>query len=331
MDLYPTSDQEQIIEAAASYMKGELPADRLPTAGDAGVGVGAWRSLAAMGWFAMGVAEDKGGLGLSVVEEALVLREVGRQAGPLSVLATALAASAAAALGDTVLVADLASGARRAAFGLVDARDGGYRLLDVVHADLVLAWDTSGIGLADLTAFPGRRPVRCIDLSLQALSADAPAAGDIRWAPADLVRRARLLAAAFLVGGAEATRDLSTEYAKVRVQYGKPIGAFQAISHACARMALGCEEAVSMLQFAAVCVRDEKEQPDFQAAAARVVAARVAYDNATAAMQLFGGYGQTYDYLPHFYLKQAILIGMLGGGADEDLAAVISVASTLGD
>jgi len=331
MDLYPTSDQVEIIDAAADFLRAELPAERLPKVTPDGLSPKAWAALAEMGWFAMGISEEDGGLGLSVIEEALVMREFGRQAAPPSILATVLAAHAAASLGDSALTAALAGGEKRACFGLLDPRDGTYRLLDAARTEVVVVWTSDTLGIADRTAFPDQREVESMDATIQTILTGPLPAGALKvaGAGAGVVRRATLLSAALLTGGAEATRDMSAEYAKVRVQYDKPIGAFQSIANKCANMAVACEAAYSLLQFACVAARDEKEQPDFQAAAARVVAAAAAYDGAVDTMQVFGGYGQTYEYLPHFYLKQAILIGALGGGADTYLDSVLAVDSML--
>jgi len=134
-----------------------------------------------------------------------------------------------------------------------------------------------------------------------------------------------------LTGGAEAARDISSEYAKVRHQFGKPIGSFQAISHPLAEMAVRCESAVAALFYAAVCVRDQLRERDLYCAVARSVAHTANYENAKAAMQVHGGYGQTYEYLPHFYLKRAVIYGLTGGGVETDEAEILAAESILSD
>jgi alkylation response protein AidB-like acyl-CoA dehydrogenase len=333
MDLHPTRDHDEISETAADYLSRELPADRAPKLTETSLTPAQWRGLADMGWFAMALPEEAGGLGMSVVEEALVLREFGRNLLPPSTLATMLAARLALELGQTEQAGALASGALRAAIAVpVQAAKingpatGAYRLVDTHRADIAIGWSPEGAFLAPLDAFAGRVVARPVDASLEICTAEGLDAGRAFWrddAQTDFNARARVLTAAMLTGGAEAVRDLSAEYVKVRHQFGRPIGAFQAIAHPCADMAVRCEAALSCLFYASVCVRDGLAERDLYTASARSVAYHAAYDNAAASMQVHGGYGQTYEYLPHFYLKRAMIYGLVGGGVEVDEAAVV--------
>jgi alkylation response protein AidB-like acyl-CoA dehydrogenase len=329
MDLHPTDDQLEIISSAADYLGREFPPTRMPRQ-TAAPTAGEWRGLADMGWFGMGLSEADGGLGLSIVEEALVVREFGRVLAPPSSLATVLAGHLAAAAGDAPLVEALVSGASRAGFA-IPANTGGYWLVDADGVEVFVLWTPAGGLLADRDAFADARPVRAVDDSLQALSASGFDAGRARarLEGADFQHRARLLTAAMLTGGAEATRDISAEYAKTRQQFGHPIAVFQAISHRCADMAVDCEAAAAILQYAAVCVRDAHPEAELYAAAAKTVAGNAARNAAAGAMQIFGGYGQTYEYLPHFYLKRAHIYDALGGGPRADAEPILAAASTL--
>lgn len=335
MDLHPSDDQLEIITSAQDYLARELPADRMPKRTDTAATGKEWRGLADMGWFGLGLAEADGGLGLSVIEEALVLREFGRNLVPPQALATVLAAHLAAAAGDADLVAALTSGDKRAGFALptgeaADGLSGPYRLLDADGADLFVIWTPAGGLLAHRDGFGNTQPLNSLDASLQVLGAEAldPAAIRARDPSAGFQHRARLLAAAMLTGGAEATRDLAAEYAKVRMQFGRVIGSYQAISHPCAEMAVDAEASVSILQYAAVCVRDGSEEAEMYTAAAKLVAGEAARKAGIAAMQVHGGYGQTYEYLPHFYLKRAHIYQALGGGWRGAAAPVLDASSS---
>src|SRR5688500_4591639 len=123
MDLYPTGDQQEIITSAQDYLAREMPADRMPKQTTTSASGREWRGLADMGWFGLGLSEEVGGLGLSVVEEALVLREFGRNLAPPATLATVLAGHLAAAGGDAALVEALITGARRAGFAIPAGSD----------------------------------------------------------------------------------------------------------------------------------------------------------------------------------------------------------------
>lgn len=336
MDLHPTSDQLEIMTSAQDYLARELPADRMPKQTATTATGKEWRGLADMGWFGLGLAEEAGGLGLTVVEEALVMREFGRNLVPPSALATVLAAHLAAAGGDAALVEALTSGNKRAGFAIPAGEDptdasGPFRLLDSDGADLFVVWTPTAGLLAEREAFGNTAALRSFDDSIQVLSAERLDASKVkaRDESAGFQHRARLLTAAMLTGGAEATRDLSAEYVKVRTQFGRPIGSYQAVSHPCAEMAVDAEASAAILQYAAVCVRDGSEEAEMYTAAAKMVAGDAARKAAAASMQVHGGYGQTYEYMPHFYLKRAHIYQALGGGVAAERVPIINAKSTL--
>ena len=335
MDLYPTDDQTEIVDAAADYLARELPAERAPKQEGDRLTDAEWRGLADMGWFGLGLPEASGGLGLSVVEEALIVREFGRQLLPPSALAVILAAHAAAEAGDAELTGDLITGRRRAGIAVASGRvqDGPYRLVDAAGSDVVVAWDDDALLLAELDAFEGREAAKGVDPTVAMMTAKSLPPNKARRVERStgsiLPLRASLLTAAMLTGGAEGMASRAVEYAKVRQQFGRAIGGFQAISHRLAKAAARCEASVAMLQYAAVWLRDGFDHPELEVAAARLVAADAARENAAASMQVFGGYGQTYEFLPHFFLKRALILSALGGGAPADEAAVLEASTTL--
>ncbi len=339
MDLHPTRDHQVISDSAAEYLLRELPADRSPKLTESSLSPKEWQGLADMGWFAMGLPEHAGGLGLTIVEEALVQREFGRSLLPPSTLATMLAGALAVELGDLELAGELAGGGKRAAiaipvepFTAKGPSTGAYRLVDTGRADIAIGWSPQGAFLAPLTAFKGAVEVPSMDATLDVMTAEGLDAGLAKWradTETGFNARARVLTAATLTGGAEAVRDLSAQYAKERHQFGKPIGMFQAVAHPLADMAVRCEASLAALFYAAVCVRDQLPERDLYCAAARSVAYRGAYDSASASMQVHGGYGQTYEYLPHFYLKRAVIYGLTGGGVEPDDAEVLAADSIL--
>jgi len=338
MDLHTTRDQDEIVEAVRDYLSRELPADRAPHLTETALSPAQWRGLAEMGWLSLGLPEAGGGLGLSAVEEALVLREFGRSLVPPQALATMLAAHLAAALGDGALLSAFGGGEARAAIAVPvslpaeGASAGAYRLVDTDRADVAVGWSQAGAFLAPLTAFTGLAVAPPLDATLEISTAQGLDVAQALWLghkDGAFRARASLMIAAVLTGGAEAVRDLSAEYAKVRHQFGQPIGRFQAIAHACAEMAVRAESALACLFYAAVCVRDDLPERDLYCASARSVAFHASYLNAKASMQVHGGYGQTYEYLPHFYLKRAMILGQAGGGVEADEALVLSAPALM--
>lgn len=334
MDLCPTDDQSVISTSAADFLQQEFPADRMPRHTETQMPVRAWRSLADMGWFGLGLDEAAGGLGLSVIEEALVAREFGRVLLPPSALATILAGHIAAAGDDPALVASLIEGETRAGFAV--ARDAGknerqYYLVDSNGADLFVLWSGTEASLVSRDAFAAVEVVEGLDASIEVSLAQGrePSGLQSSMDVQQFNNRARVLCAAMLVGGAEASRDISVEYAKTRQQFGRPIGEFQAISHRCAKMAVECEASLALLHYAAVAARDGAAEAETYCAAARLVAGNTAREAAENAMQIFGGYGQTYDYLPHFYLKRAHIYQALGDGGAAEGESILAAPSVL--
>jgi alkylation response protein AidB-like acyl-CoA dehydrogenase len=162
-----------------------------------------------------------------------------------------------------------------------------------------------------------------------------PAGALLGWVPAAqgaLHRQAQLLVAAQLLGMAEASRDMAVDYAQVRMQFGQPIGAFQAVKHRCANMAIGAEALRAQLVLAAIAERDGWPDAAFQVDACRLLAARCALANAGANIQMHGGIGFTAECDAHLFLLRAHLLEHLGGPVRtlrERLAGIDTVSLSL--
>jgi hypothetical protein len=117
-----------------------------------------------------------------------------------------------------------------------------------------------------------------------------------------------LLCSAQLLGVAQGARDLAVDYAKTREQFGRPIGSFQAIKHACADMAIGAEMLSSQLDMAAIALRGNGEDAAFQVAALSRLAPRIALDTARAGVQIHGGIGFSAEADAQLYVKHAHLL-----------------------
>ncbi|MCO8302505.1 acyl-CoA dehydrogenase family protein [Streptomyces sp. RKCA744] len=144
--------------------------------------------------------------------------------------------------------------------------------------------------------------------------------------PADRLRReAALLTAAQQLGSASRTVELAVEHAKRRTQFGRPIGAFQAVQHLCAGMLVRAESARSVVYAAAV-----TEEPG-DIAAAKLLADEAAVRNARDCLQVHGGMGFTWEADVHLHLKRAwVRAGQwqCAAEAEEELAA--GLLSTVG-
>jgi alkylation response protein AidB-like acyl-CoA dehydrogenase len=286
-----------------------------------------WRRLAELGLVGLGLPEEAGGLGLPVVEEALVFRVLGRHLAPVGLLASVLAARLAHASGDDSLRKGLVEGEVRA--GIALPGDPGYGTDPVVVADL----PAGGLLVHDAAlrsaASPGS-PLASVDptttlvavrLDEMSIPRDVPPG-----AASEVTALGAVLAAAMLVGSAEACRDLSVSHAATRVQFDRPIGVHQAIKHRCADMAVGCEAASTMLAFASLALRDGRVDAPFHVAAAKRVAGRTALSLAHSTVQVHGGMGFTWEHDAHLHLARARLLDRLAGTPGDQRRALLATA-----
>ena len=334
IDLLPSAEQQQIVDSVSEFFLRDMPVARLRGGGGQRITARQWQDIAALGWFGLGVAEADGGVGFSIAEEILAAEQIGRNLGSPSLGATMLAAHLAAHAGAAALLQRIVTGACRvgiaralAPSGEVPAA-GSYHLIDALDAELLLVWQDQGAGLFARTDFGNLVGCAPFDDSTElergTLSA---AATPLIWVAAtdrNLPELATLLIAAQLAGVAAAACDLAVGYAKIREQFGQPIGAFQAIKHRCADMAVATEAAHAQTCFAALMLLHNAPDAAFQVAAAAVLGARSALQNARSGVQIHGGIGFTADCDAHRYLKRAHLLEQLAGPPAMHRRALLS-------
>ena len=328
MDLEPNSDEQQLIDTAHSFLMKGMPAARLHGA-DAGRFTEDMRSqLAELGWYGLGLSEEMGGFGFTIVDEVLLFREIGRQLAPLGVLNISLAAKIAAAAGDAALVGKLISGEIGVALAVTDPNRKVSRVFEWHDASYAAIIDASGARLVELSA-GAVEPAPCLDRSVTMGFADLSKLGIAAQTDStDIDRIGRILSAAMLVGASEAMTDMIVEYAKIRETFGRPIGAYQAVRHPCADMAVSAFTARAQLFFASVCLRDGRADAGLQTDAAKVLANEAALQNADKNIQLHGGIATTDEHDAHLYLKRTHLVAQLfGGSAALDRILEASVAA----
>jgi alkylation response protein AidB-like acyl-CoA dehydrogenase len=136
----------------------------------------------------------------------------------------------------------------------------------------------------------------------------------------------RLIDAAALAGIAQAALDMAVDYAKLREQFGRPIGSFQAIKHHCATMAIAARGAADAASFAAVAFDSERADTPHRIESALLFAAAGAIDNAGTNIQVHGGIGFSAEAEPHLLLKRAQLLAALAGGAEAMAERVAAAA-----
>jgi acyl-CoA dehydrogenase len=305
-----------------------------------------WRAMAEMGWLGAAIPETYDGAGLGYEALCVLAEELGRVLAPVPFTSTiCLAAEAILAAGTEAqkreYLPKIVRGELIATFALAegpgDPRESGIRarLSDgrltggkwpvpdgsIAQLAVVAARDASGISLAlvDLDG-PGvdRSPLPMVDPSRDhakinfenapAVPLGAPGQG---W---DTVRRlldrAAILTAFEQVGGASASLEMATAYAKERFAFGRPIGSFQAIKHKLADVYVATELARSNAYYAAWALSTDAAEQPLAAATARVSASDAFFLAARENIQVHGGVGFTWDYDCHLFYRRAKLLAL---------------------
>ena len=332
VDLLATDEQTAIRDSVAGLSARLFAVARLhdTAAFGAGAEIAAWQELADLGLFGLGLSEAEGGVGYGIPEEVTVARELGRFLVSPSVLATMLAVHAAPA----PLRAALCAGEKRAAFANPLAPvdfDGGsahVQLLDARGASVAVLWNDHRFALYGISDHG--IAVEAIDetISLSRAHLDLASPAGVALG-ATLPRHAGLLLAAYLAGIAEATLAMAVDYAKIRVQFGRPIGEFQAIKHYCAEMSRRGEAALSQTFYAAIESTVRKDEDLFEMACARLLAGDAAVENGRFNVQIHGGMGFTYEADAHLFLKRALLVSAINSGVRQEQIRIMAVNEPL--
>ena len=302
MDFLPDPEQQALAEATRDFVSARFPLQGGPAdLDDAG-----WKEIAEMGWLGLAADEAIGGAGATLVDEAFVFREIGRGLVPGPILSTLAAARLAWWAGQSDLAAEIVAGNRRVARAV--PADGALLIVGPREAALALVIGEHGAALHPIPEEPELHPgiedgtvvARIPDTGL-----GAPVA---RIDDTEALSRLRglvlILTSAQLAGIAQATTDQATEHAKNRVQFGKPIGAFQAIKHKCADMATNALAADNLTFFAALNDTLSAHGSDYHALAAAAFCRRAAFANVRANVQIHGAMGFTVETSAHRFVKR---------------------------
>jgi alkylation response protein AidB-like acyl-CoA dehydrogenase len=298
-----------------------------------------------LGLQGLAIPEEYGGSGFGYVELIVVLEEMGAALLCAPYFATVgLGANALLSSGDEAAKKDLlpgiASGETIATLALTEdsgrwdldaitlaaapAGDGwkldGHKMfvIDGHNADLVLVAartakgvslfavesDTKGLTSTALATMDQTRK----QARLEFASTPARLVGEEGGAAAGLSRTLDLAAVALAaeqVGGAQRCLDMSVEYAKTRIQFGRPIGSFQAIKHKCADMLLEVESAKSAAYYAGWAAAEDSDELPVVASLAKSYCSEAYFHAAAENIQIHGGIGFTWEHDAHLYFKRA--------------------------
>jgi alkylation response protein AidB-like acyl-CoA dehydrogenase len=372
MDLEFSEDESDLRDNVRAVLAGVCPPAVVRSVFDGkGDGAAIWARMVELGWPALAIAEEHGGLGLGFVEVTIVADELGRGVVPSPFLATvtqyapAVRELGALAGGNGDLAASLLSAvANGETTGTVALAENGSWDPSAVTATAAPADDGRGTGWTlsgtKVAVFDGGQADEVVVIARapgttgrDGLGAFVVAGSDLAWTPrlvidptvpiadasldgvtvasdrvlvapgsegvAEALQRASdeaiVALATVTVGACRAIFDQTVEYAKVREQYGKPIGSFQALKHRLADLCIAVERASSVCWYAALTIAEE--DPDRARAVSMAKAAAgdcqrlVVQDG----LQLHGGIGMTWENDLHFWLKRGKAGDALYGNA----------------
>jgi alkylation response protein AidB-like acyl-CoA dehydrogenase len=338
-----TDEQQAIKSTAHDFLASRFKSERIReiAAGETGFDASGWQEMAELGWAGLALPEEWGGQGLGIVELAVLFEEMGYALAPSPLLSNTIAGLAIAAAGSDEqrgrYLPRIASGELRATPALTDAgtpavpgsfamaaQDGGDGV--VLDGEKTLVMDAASADLLLVATSDGRRhlvekdaagvtviPEESIDLTRRLSSVRFDG---VRVAPEDTLPggaedyfppvflRACVAIAAESTGVAQRALDFSVAYAKDRQQFGRPIGAYQAVSHRCAQMLLETENSRSAVYGAAWAADAEPESLPLAASMAKAYASDAGWRVPDAAIQVHGGIGFTWEHDLHFFLKR---------------------------
>jgi alkylation response protein AidB-like acyl-CoA dehydrogenase len=304
-----------------------------------------WARLAADGWFGIAVPEADGGAGLDIPELALLAEACGHAGAIGPVAETALAGKLVAAMPPSQArsnyLSSIMNEGARVAIALAPGRLGARR---AVPDDVAAKSQGSGIVLNGTYAFTpwakfadilllevriGGKAVLCIvdpnraDIAIRETEMVDPGTSwsDVTLenvvveqgcllptSPADALAMTMVLSSAGLLGASKHCLSLTVDYAKVRKQFGREIGSFQAVQHLCADMHCGIENLEPSIRFSAACTAAASNKAPYFAAASRLYADDVATMVWTNALQIHAGIGFSWEHELHIYLKRILAL-----------------------
>lgn len=314
-----------------------------------------WQAAAEQGLQGVHLAESVGGQGFGILELAVVLAEFGYGAVPGPFVPSAIASALIAAHDPQAKVlAELATGAAIAAYAL----DSG--LTATRHGDVLVIWGEVRAVPAAAQASVLVLPVaiesrdewvvlRNDQLEIEAVKSLDPLRpiAHVRANAVDVSDDALLsnltmttahalmstLLSAEAVGVARWATDTASAYAKIREQFGRPIGQFQAIKHKCAEMIADTERATAAVWDAARALDDAGESSsdvEFAAAVAATLAPATAQRCTQDCIQVHGGIGFTWEHDTNVYYRRALMLAACFGRGSEYPQRVVDTATTAG-
>jgi alkylation response protein AidB-like acyl-CoA dehydrogenase len=338
---FDLTDEQQAIKATAhDFLASRFKSERIReiAASDSGFDESGWKEMAELGWAGLALPEEWGGQGLGIVDLAVLFEELGYALAPSPLLSNTIVGLALSVGGSDEQkerwLRPLAEGQLRGTPALIDADgsaepmkfsmaagsngdgvvlDGEKTLvMDAASADFFLVATAdggrhiveSGASGVTVTSEESIDPTRRLSsVRFEGVRPEATLSGTGKdYLPVFL--RACVALAAESTGLAQRALEMSVAYAKDRQQFGRPIGAYQAVSHRCAQMLLETENSRSAVYGAAWAADAEPESLPLAASTAKAYASDAGWRVPDAAIQVHGGIGFTWEHDLHFFLKR---------------------------
>ncbi|GAA0396627.1 putative acyl-CoA dehydrogenase FadE [Acrocarpospora corrugata] len=344
-----SEEHEALRESVSGWAERFIPADvvRGAVAAETEERPAFWAGLAEQGLLGLHVPEEFGGSGYGLLEAAVAIEALAERIAPGPFVPTVLASAAILAAGGKAqaeLLPGLADGSLTGAVALEGALTGEWAegvltvsgaaepVLGGTLADVLVVPVTTGRGVewvaidaasAKVTAIKAldlTRGVARVELAAVAVPEERVLDGLDLTAVRNL---AAVLLGADAAGVAQWCVTAAAAYAKVREQFGRPIGQFQGIKHKLSRMLVALEQARATVWDA---TRAEGDERAFAAAIAGLMAPDAAVQCAKDAIQTFGGIGYTFEHDAHLYFRRALTIRALLGGSGAWAERVASSA-----
>jgi alkylation response protein AidB-like acyl-CoA dehydrogenase len=357
MPIAITSEHQDLADSVRSLVARVAPSEVLHAALETPIDnpPSYWQAAAEQGLQGVHLSEAVGGQGFGILELAVVLAEFGYGAVPGPFVPSAIASALISAHDpDAKVLNDLASGTAIAAYaletGLTATRHGAGEEALVIRGEVR---SVPSAGEASLLVLPVAidsgeewivlradqleiEPVTSVDplRPIAHVRANAIEIGDDAVLSNLSVTVARALISTLLsaeaIGVARWATDTASEYAKIREQFGRPIGQFQAVKHKCAEMIADTERATAAVWDSARAIDEADEHVEFAAAVAAALAPAAAQHCTQDCIQVHGGIGFTWEHDANVYYRRALILAASFGRASEYPQKVVDTATTTG-
>jgi alkylation response protein AidB-like acyl-CoA dehydrogenase len=325
-----SDDQQAIKRTAKDLLADRFKLERVRELAEAGTyDEDAWKELCELGWPGIFVDEQYGGQGLGIVELIILMEELGYTLAPVPFLSNAAAGLMIQAAGSDEQkqrwLPGIASSEARGAAALVRG-DEAKLVPDGDSAEVIVLCADGGVSVVERSA-ADVEPVATMDSTRRYARVRAGGGEPLPGEVGPGIGAGLLALSAELTGVAQRAMEMAVEYARDRKQFGRPIGAYQAVSHRCAQMLLETEGARSATYYGAWTADAQPEELELAASMAKAYSSDAGWRVCSSSLQVHGGIGFTWEHDLHFFLKRAKVDALLWGSASEHRERVAGLSA----